>query len=280
VFNQATRSSSAIAKKPFVQRAAKQPALPCHIVGKAEAPATRPFIISSATAKPKARQHLPSRYDRRKERERHLRFDKAVTFAYAMDWPITTTITISWTALQATGERNEGHCLGRDAWDRETYIRDELARLCRSQGLPFAALWGRDVGAHMGSHVHLSMFWPCHKLAQFVAVIERVSGSAAAYKNPMYSEIEVNGKIKCIYARSTCGGWQIDMNKRDKEGALELAGYLAGQHAKHPAPPAITGKAFGISKALGKAAQERAQPMLEAREAEYGWMRRASTGKP
>ena len=95
-----------------------------------------------------------------------MRFREAVAFAYAMDWPLNIGLTITWAALAAVGEHNEGHCLGRGEWDREKYARDELARLCRSEGLPFVALWGRDVGADMGSHVHLSMFWPSRKLAQ------------------------------------------------------------------------------------------------------------------
>ena len=45
---------------------------------------------------------------------------------------------------------------------------------------------------------------------------------------------------------------------------------------QHPAPPEIRGKAFGISEAIGKTAQERARPALEAREAEYGWMRQTA----
>ncbi len=65
-----------------------------------------------------------------------------------------------------------------------------------------------------------------------------------------------------------------------KEGAPEWAEYIAGQHAKHPAPPKIRGKAFGISEAIGKTAQERARPMLEAREAKYGWDKTRSNGKP
>ena len=110
-----------------------------------------------------------------------MRFREAVAFAYAMDWPLNIGITITWAALETAGERNEGHCLGRGEWDREKYTRDELARLCRSEGLPFVALWGRDVGADMGSHVHLSIFWPSYKLAQLVAVIERISGSSADF---------------------------------------------------------------------------------------------------
>ena len=199
-----------------------------------------------------------------------MRFGEAVTFAYAMDWPLNMSLTITWPALQTAGEKNEGHCLGRGEWDRESYVRDELRRLCRSEGLPFAALWGRDVGASMGSHVHLAMFWPSYKLAQIVAVIERISGSSADFVLKPYAAD--------VVARSTCGGWQLNMNTRqdDKQSALEWASYIAGQHAKHPAPPEIKGKAFGISEAIGKAAQERARPMLMAREAKYGWIRQAA----
>jgi hypothetical protein len=98
-------------------------------------------------------------------------------------------------------------------------------------------------------------------------VIERISGSSADFVLKPYSAD--------VVARSVCGGRQINMNNRkyDKASALEWADYIATQHAKHPAPPEIKGKAFGISEAIGKAAQERARAMLEAREARYGWMR-------
>ena len=197
-----------------------------------------------------------------------------MSFAYAMDWPLNIGLTITWTALQTAGERNEGHCLGRGEWEREKYARDELARLCRSEGVPFAALWGRDVGADMGAHVHLSMFWPSYKLAQLVALIERITGSSAAFVLQPYEADTV--------ARSACGGWQITMNRRadGKASALEWAEYIADQHAKHPAPTAIKGKAFGISEAIGRAAQERARPMLETREARYGWIRQATVDGP
>lgn len=199
-----------------------------------------------------------------------MRFRDAVVFAYAMDWPLNIGITITWDALRTAGEQNEGHCLGRGKWGRESYTRDELARLCRSEDLQFVALWGRDIGVDMGAHMHLSMFWPSYKLVQLVTLIERVTGSLADFVLQPYTAD--------VVARSVCGGWQINMNNRkdDKASALEWAEYIAAQHAKHPAPPEIKGKAFGISQAVGKTAQERARPMLEAREEKYGWMR--STG--
>lgn len=199
-----------------------------------------------------------------------MRFREAVAFAYEMDWPLNVGVTITWAALLRAGERNEGHCLGRGEWEREKYTRNELTRLCCSEGLPFAALWGRDVGADMGSHVHLSMFWPSRKLARLVALIERISGSSADFVLKPYTAD--------VVARSVCGGWQINMNNRkdDKASALEWAEYIAAQHAKHPAPPEIKGKAFGVSQAINKAARERARPMLEARAAQYAWIREAS----
>jgi len=212
---------------------------------------------------------LLSRYERRKAKDRLERFDEAVAFAFAMDWPLNTAITITWAALQEAGEHNEGHCLGRGEWEREQYLRDELARLCRSEGFPFAALWGRDIGATMGSHVHLSMYWPSPKLTRLIAVIERLSGSTAAFALKPYSED--------VAARSVCGGWQINMNNRtnDKASAREWSEYIANQHAKHATSPVLQGKAFGVSEAIGKAAQRRAKPMLDEREAKYSWLRQA-----
>lgn len=290
-----TRYSDEIAEIPTIQRGLRPTAAPGLIVGREEPVACPPpactapnppsplSVSPAVTAKPeriaeggpvKARQRAPSRHERRVERDRLARFRDAALFAYAMDWPLNVGLTITWTALQVAGERNEGHCLGRGEWAREKYTRNELARLCRSEGLPFVALWGRDVGADMGSHVHLSMFWPSYKLDRLIAVIERISGSSADFV-----------RKRCaagVVARSVCGGWQINMNTRedDKQGALEWAEYIASQHAKHPAPPKIRGKAFGISEAIGKTAQERARPMLEAREAKYGWIRRAATESP
>lgn len=247
MFDQATEIHGKIGKTPFIQRGISLPAVALPIVGKKEP--------------------RPSRYDRRKTKDRLVKFKDAATFAYAVDLPLNMGITITWAALLATGEHNEGHCLSRDEWDRESYLRDELARMCRKEGLEFAALWGRDIGKDMGAHVHMAMFWPSRFLTKLVALIERVTGSTAAYVLAPYAADTV--------AQSVCGGWKITMNNRsdDKASAVEWAGYIADQHSKHPAPPEIKGKAFGISQAIGPAAQERARGMLEAREAQFRWMR-------
>lgn len=251
MFDLATGNAREIAQTPYNQKALKPVVQQAHIVGRGE-PRT-------------------CRRKRRVERERLIRFQEAVRFAYDMDWPLNIGLTITWTALKVAGDHNEGHCLGRDEWDRERYTRDELARLCGSEKLPFVALWGRDIGADMGSHTHLSMFWPSHKLVHLVNVIERITGSSA--------DFVLKHHAGDVVARSVCGGWQIDRNTRDKAGALEFAEYIATQHTKHPAPPAIRGKAFGVSQAIGKAAQESERSMLEARKERYAWLCRPASSQ-
>lgn len=268
----ATRYSDQIAETPFFQRRLGGAAKSLPIVGPGKPAANgRPLAAPrasaspgcAATAKPKARQ--PCRYKRRRERKKRDQFPEAVAFAYAMDWPLNIGLTISWDGLWTAGEHLEGHCLGRGEWERERYARIELARLCRVAHLPFVALWGRDVGALMGAHMHLAMFWPSYKLAQLVAVIERITGSSAKFVWQPYAEDTV--------ARSACGGWQLDMNNRsdDKASALEWAAYISAQHDKHLVPPKIKGKAFGVSQAIGRTAQEAARAVLEARKKQYSW---------
>lgn len=188
--------------------------------------------------------------NKRRKEKRLNKFSKAVRFAYSQDWPLTIGLTVSWNALVWAGEKREGHCLWRDAWGREAYLRRELARMSRINRRPFVSLWGRDVGQKMGEHVHMSMFWPSSDLGRFIGLQERVTGSSAAFVHAPYTHNPV--------ARSVCGGWQINMNSRDREGALGWAEYIAHQHSKHNVKPVILGKAFGISQSIGVAAQRRA----------------------
>ena len=48
-------------------------------------------------------------------------------------------------------------------------------------------------------------------------------------------------------------------NSRDAEASsIAWGGYIATQHGKHPSPPNLKGKGFGISQAIGTKAQKRA----------------------
>ena len=203
---------------------------------------------------------VPEREYRRQIKNRQERFRRAVEFAYKMDWPITVLLTVSWDALIEAGEHNEGHCLGKPPRERERYLRSELYRICRENGLTFAAFWARDIGVRMGSHVHIEIFFPTRWLHILVGHIQRISGSSAAFVNPPYFEAEISEYMKCVAARSVCGGWQIDLNSRELAGARYLAEYIAGQDEKHPKPVCLEGKAFGVSRAIGKSAQDAHNP--------------------
>jgi hypothetical protein len=226
------------------------------------------YSISSVILKPLARMpcglHIvankQTRQSYRKQRTKDARTDNfraAVLFAYEMDWPINVSITITWSALIEAGEHSEGHCLGKSAAERDAYLRREIARVARREGLPFVAIWGRDVGTVMGSHVHLGIFWPCYRLEPLLELIERITGSSPEYVKPAYEHQHL--------ARSVCGGWQIDMNRREKAGALDWSDYVSQQERKHHRAPALAGKAYGISEAIGKKAREAARAYLEAR---------------
>lgn len=253
-FHQATNERPRIPKSAMFPKGSETGSVAPHIVGN-----------GGTYANPRAR---------RTQRNREASFERAVAFAHTMDLCPTVLLTISWDALLRTGDHNHGHCLGRG--DRDAYLRRELNRLCRALGIAFAALWGRDVGREMGAHIHIAMFLPLGRtgtLERLVRLLERVTGSPAEFVLVPY--------VADTVARSTCGGWQIDVNRRQdaKASALWLAGYIATQDAKHPAAPKLNGKTFGVSEVLSRAAQRQAAPLLAAREAENGWIRSMTAPK-
>jgi len=94
--NESDNSASPVILKPLAR-------VPC-----------RPHIV----AKKKPRQSY------RKQRTKKARTDNfraAVLFAYAMDWPVNVSITVTWSALIEAGEHNEGHCLGKSTSERDTH---------------------------------------------------------------------------------------------------------------------------------------------------------------
>jgi hypothetical protein len=245
-FEPVTRNSTPINPQPFAQRA-----LPTN--------RERGLLVVA-----KQENHRT----KRAQRDREEKFRAAAAFAHDMDWPLNVTTTITWSALVTHAKTvvRDGHCLGRH--DRSTHVRRELARLCRDESEKWAAIWGRDVGPVLGDHDHVFQFWPAHKIAKLVAKIERLTGSDAEFVLTPYAD-----PTKPV-ARSVCGGWQIVMNTRSANvaGGIDNADYISGQHAKHPAAPIITGKAFGITESIGSAAQDREHSMLEARRARYAWL--------
>ena len=225
----------------------------------------RPHIVAK-------KKHHQNYRKQRTKKSRTDNFRSAVLFAYEMDWPVNVCITITWSALIAAGEHNEGNCLSKSASERDAYLRREIARLARREDLPFVAIWGRDVGPVMGSHVHLGLFWPHYRLQPLLGLIERVTGSSPEYVKPVYEDQHV--------ARSICGGWQVDMNRRGKAGAIGWADYVSQQEDKHHRAPILPGKAYGVSEVIGRKAREAAREHLEARIAWMPLSVREDTLKP
>ena len=185
------------------------------------------------------------RYIRRRVKHHQERFTQAVVYAYANDWPINIALTITWSALINAGEKNEGNCLWMAEWERDKYLRKELAR-CRPRkaDIPFVAIWGRDVGSYLGEHVHLGLFWPSYTLNKLVELLTRISGSSAQFINQPYAAN--------IFAKSVCGGWQINLmrGKNMEAAALGWAEYIALQPTKHQYDKNIIGNCFGISRGI------------------------------
>ena len=213
------------------------------------------LLSTTTTAKPKARQNsAKSREQRRVEKDRRANFEAAARFAYQMDWPLNLAITINWTCLIQAGDRNAGHCLGRDEASREAYLRAELSR-CRPKptpNTPFVAIWGRDIGSKMGSHTHIALFWPgwhTNTRSALIALLERITGS------PVAPYEETDGRY--VIAESVCQGWQIKTvyGRNLLAGALAWVDYIARQSDKHTVQPGILGKAFGVSQAIGPKAR-------------------------
>lgn len=212
-------------------------------------------FVTITTANPKARQHTPQARERRRVvKDRVANFEAAARHAYEIDRPLTLAITINWTALIQAGERNAGHCLGRDEGAREAYLRAELSR-CRPKtapSTPFVAVWGRDIGHRMGIHTHIGLHCsfrhPDH-LAALVAMLERICGSSVA---PCVGWADDN-----VLAESFCKGWQVKRIYGDTllSGALRWVNYIARQWERHNEWPNLEGKAFGVSHAIGPAAR-------------------------
>ena len=210
------------------------------------------------TAKPKARQVRQSvnsaREQRRVQKNRWANFHAALQFAYDMDWPINVALTVNWKALIYAGSRNEGHCLALAEAERDAYLRKELGRCIRKlPGAPkFVAIWGRDVGAQMGLHIHIGIFWPSRHLTKLIKLMERITGSEAG---PAPQERALG-----YYCSSGCGGWLVKQVHFGIEGARRWIDYIAGQDQKHPNRVKIEGKAFGVSQSIGPAARRQGAP--------------------
>jgi hypothetical protein len=176
--------------------------------------------------------------------------EKAVRFAQTIGCPLNYTLTVAWETMEHADGCRDVFWLGLSPKERDGYLRRELGRICLREGFPWAAVWGRDIGHRVGAHAHNLMHVPTNKTAIMVEEIERITGAPSIVRPSATAKVA---------ARSWGGGWDLRRNIRPDQmaGALDMATYIVDQPTKHPAPPKIEGKIFGITEAIGRAAQDR-----------------------
>ena len=96
----------------------------------------------------------------------------------------------------------------------------------RSAQLDFKTIyiWVKSVGARMGEHIHLALFWPFSHFIDLVHLMQNLLGSDVDHDVPSRD---------IYYARSHCRGWEIKPINGGLSGALRWGHYLAEQHVKH-----------------------------------------------
>lgn len=196
---------------------------------------------------------------RRQRQQDH--FTDATAFAYFRGWPLEKRVTITWAAC-TYGDQNEGHVLGMPDDARNERLRNELGRLLRNAGRPFACIWARDEGPKLGLHTHLGLYWPLSE-NELVQLLARLTGSPPSL-----------GRLpRDVVAQSECGGWQIKRNMARDElrSAMTWTTYLRDQGGRHLIVPRIPGKVLGVSQSLGVRAIEAQKAALEAWKIRVGW---------
>ena len=90
----------------------------------------------------------------------------------------------------------------------------------------------------------VGLFRPSYTLDKIVGLLIRISGSSAQFINQPYAAD--------IFAKSVCGGWQINLMRGNniEAAALGWAEYIALQPLKHNNHVGLEGNIFGISRSI------------------------------
>ena len=90
----------------------------------------------------------------------------------------------------------------------------------------------------------VGLFRPSYTLDKIVGLLTSIYGSSAQFINQPYAAD--------IFAKSVCGGWQVNLNcgKNMKAAALGWADYIATQPIKHINKVILGGNLFGISRSI------------------------------
>ena len=134
--------------------------------------------------------------------------------------PITTLITITWSACEA-GERNEGNILGMPENERVNTIWDRLRRLATAHGAEaWIAARAPEYDRQNRHHLHIGARIPAAADLRLIRTIERLTGARheAIYTRP--TSITRPGGRKChgVIALGQLGAWMIQKNTRPWDG--------------------------------------------------------------
>ena len=172
-------------------------------------------------------------------KRRQHRIEKFLTEAEAADVTPNFAVTIVWHALQTAGDRHDGHILGMQAAKRQEHLMRKIRTLAKHLGFSAVYVWVTSVGAKMGDHLHMALYWRHSAFLDLINLLQQILGSDVDH------EAEVN---RCQTARSCCRGWEIKQIIGGQSGALRWGRYMASQQFKHQ--DNSSGRRMGTSLSL------------------------------
>lgn len=189
------------------------------------------------------------------------RMTSAVRFATHIGAPVQTMLTINAAHLQRIG--SGGIFDIGNLWDGYRDFLELLRKWVTGRSLPWSCVWAREYTGgrndHHGEHWHIALHLPPRHRAALSAQVAVWMGEAVG---------EHDGKTKCI-ARSEMGAWYLSISKDNAGEYLGKAtpktrlryGRSVPNHqrqgGKGGGEGIIEGKRFGISRHIGKTAQDR-----------------------
>lgn len=186
----------------------------------------------------------------------------AVRFATQINAPIQTMLTINAAHLQRVGS-DSVFDIG-NLWDGYRRFLELLRKWVKGRGLPWSCIWAREYtgsrNEHHGEHWHIALHLPPRHRAALSAQIAVWTGDGVGAHD---------GKKKCI-TRSKTKAWYLSTRSSNAGEYLGKATPKTRRRYGRPVPNhqrqsfrhfggegPIEGKRFGISRHIGKTAQDR-----------------------
>ena len=167
---------------------------------------------------------------------RHHRIEKFLMEAATADATPNFALTIVWHALQTAGDRRDGHILGMPPAKRQEHLMRKIRTLAKQLGFSAVYVWVTSVGAKMGDHMHMALYWRSSAFLNLVNLMQQILGSDVDH------EVQLNSQNS---ARSCCKGWEVKEITGGLSGALRWGNYMAYQKSKHQ--DTSSGRRLGFS---------------------------------